>query len=359
MMDSAIVDLMNIADLRSILLVRLYALGDIVLTLPLVDRFRQAFPTAWIGYLVRERFAGALAGDTGLDEVIPLPERPAGQLATIRFLRRKRPDIAVDLLSSPRSALLTRLSGAGLRIGMDTRRRNGFYHAVLPRAIIRDGKRVRCYTMESNLELCRMLGLPDCGTGRGSGEGEQPWGFPAADPAAGWARSFVHSQGDTGKGIAGIVPGSTYASKGWPVERFVELAGRISSELGMRPLILWGPGEEGIASEIAAAVPDAIIPPATGVAEAGALISRMKILVGIDSGPKHIAVLLGIPTVTLFGPTDPRIWDPMDEMHRAIWKGLDCADGCREKTCTPNRCMLMITVDEVLDEVRSVTGGGA
>lgn len=359
MSDPAIIDLKQMDRLESILIVRLLALGDIVLTLPLVASFREAFPGAWIGYLVKGRYSAALAGDTGLDEVIPLPDSAAGQLATIRRLRKRKPGVAVDLLSSPRSALFTRFCGAGLRIGMDTGRRNGYYHAVLPRTIIRDGIRVKCYTMESNLELGRMLGLSAGMNGRGTDTGDEPWGFPAAEPAVEWARSFVRSLGDTDNGIAGIVPGSTYASKGWPADRFIELAKRISGELGMRPLIMWGPGEEGLAADIAGGVPGAIVPQATGVAEAGALIGRMKVLVGIDSGPKHIAVLLGIPTVTLFGPTDPRIWDPMNGRHRAVWKGLECAEGCREKGCSPNRCMQMITIDEVLEEVRSVIGGGA
>lgn len=354
MSESPVFDLNGVKDLKSILLVRLFALGDIVLTLPLVREFRESFPDARIGYLVRERFAEALAGETGLDEVITLPDSAAGQLAAIRRIRKKKYDVALDMLSSPRSALLTRFCGAGLRIGMDTGRRNGYYNVVLPRAIMRDGKRVRCYTVDCNLELCRMLGLPAGGRNDG-----RPYGFPAAETASEWARSFSASLGDTGIGLAGIVPGSTYPSKGWPAERFIELSKRISGELGLRPVIMWGPGEEGLAGEIADAVPGAIVPPATGVAEAGALIGLMKILVGIDSGPKHIAVLLGVPTVTLFGPTDPRYWDPMNERHRALWKGLDCAEGCRDKECTPNRCMDMITTDEVFNEVRDLIGGDA
>ena len=357
MNDKPVIDLKQIDGLDSILLVRLFALGDIVLTLPLIRQIRDTFPGAWIGYLVRERFAESLSGETGLDEVITLPERAAGQLAAVRHVRKIKPAVAVDLLSSPRSALLTRVCGARHRIGMDTGRRNGYYHEVLPRAIFRDGERVRCYTIESNRELGRMLGLTAMETGRGTESGDEPYGFPAANTAAEWAHSFTDSLGDTGEGLAGIVPGSTYPSKGWPVERFVELAKRISGELGMRPVIMWGPGEEELAGEIARAVPGAVVPPATGIAESGALIGRLKVLAGIDSGPKHIAVLLGVPTVTLFGPTDPRIWDPVNGLHRVLWKGLECAEGCRDKECTPNRCMDMITVDEVFSEVREVTGG--
>ncbi len=359
MSDATVIDLKDMEGIDSILLIRLFALGDIVLTLPLIRQFRESFPGAWIGCLVKERFSEALAGDTGLDEVLPLPDGAAGQVETVRRIRKRRPDVAIDLLSSPRSALITRFCGARLKVGMDTGRRNGYYDEVLPRTIIRDGKRIRCYTIESNLELCRMLGLPEGEEGHGIDSGDEPYGFPAAAEGSQWASSFIGSLGETDRDLAGIVPGSTYPSKAWPLDRFIELAGRISGGLGIRPVIMWGPGEEELAKRIAREVPGAIVPPATGVAEAGALIGRMKVLVGIDSGPKHVAVLLGVPTVTLFGPTDPRIWDPVNSLHRVIWKGLDCAEGCRDKECEPNRCMDMISVDEVFSEVRDVIGGEA
>jgi heptosyltransferase-1 len=344
-------DLKAIDKLDSILIVRLFAMGDIVLTLPLVRRMRETFPDSWIGYLARERFAGALAGETGLDEVISLPDSLAGQLGVLRRIRKKKLDVAIDLLSNPRSAMITRFSGARAKIGMDTGRRNGAYDAVLPRAIMRDGERVRCYTLEVNLEVGRMLGLEGGTDGRGTGEGDTPYGFPAAANAG-----EIALPGD-GSGLAGIVPGSTYPSKGWPKERFIELGRRISAELGLTPVIMWGPGEEGLAAEIADQVPGAVAAPPTDIAESGALIGRLGVLVGIDSGPKHIAVLMGIPTVTLFGPTDPRFWDPMNGLHRAVWKGLDCAEGCREKDCSHRSCMDSITVDEVFEEVASVVKG--
>ena len=62
-------------------------------------------------------------------------------------------------------------------------------------------------------------------------------------------------------------------------------------------------------------------------------------------------------SVVLRGSMDLEIWDPMNGLHRVLWKGLECAEGCREKECSPNRCMEIITVNEVLGEVRAVIGG--
>jgi ADP-heptose:LPS heptosyltransferase len=350
-------DLKRSMNVHSILLIRLFALGDIALTLPLVELMRKSFPNAWMGYLVKERFAESLSGNTGLDEIMLLPESIAGQISTLRSLRKRRVDVAIDLLSSPRSALLTRLCGSGLRIGMDTGRRNGYYNIVLPRALYQDGERVKCYTIDSNLMLGRMLGLDAEMEEFGTDIGDRPFGFPAAERADEYAASFEKFLGAAVNGLAGIVPGTTYRSKGWPIDRFVELSERMSSELDLRPVVLWGPGERSIAEFISSQVEAAVMAPELGIAEMGGLIARMKILIGIDSGPKHLAVLLGIPTVTLFGPTDPRIWDPMNSLHRIIWKALECSEGCREKDCDPNRCMEMITVDEVYEEIKSTLGG--
>jgi heptosyltransferase II len=355
------IDITRLDRTGSILLVRLFALGDIVLTLPLVREMRRAFPGAWIGYLCRERYAESLAGDTGLDEVLTLEPGLAGQVRMMAALRRRRLDIAIDLLGSPRSALITRLSGARMRIGMRTGRRDWYYHRLLPRTVEEDGRRVRCYTLEANLHLGRLLGLsvePRCG-GSWGGTDETTYGFPAAAAERGWALSYVAGLGQTGEGLAGIVPGSTYSSKSWPEDRFVELAGFLSREMGLRPIVIWGPGEEEIARRIAEAVPGAVMPEPMGIARVGALIERLRLLVGVDSGPKHIAVLLGVPTVTLFGPTDPELWDPMDARHAAISHRLDCMEGCRRRECAPNRCMEAITVEEVAAAAAGVLAAGA
>lgn len=352
-------DITRLDDTARILLVRLFALGDIVLTLPLVRRLRDAFPRAWIGYLCRGSFAGALRGETGLDEVLVTGEGASGWLSTVRDLRRRRISLAIDLLSSPRSAVITGFSGAAVRIGFETGRHDWCFDRLLPRSIDRDGERLMCYTLDSNLEYAAMLGVGDGSPvvrGKGDTDPYPVYGFPAADPGGSGAEEILSTAGEAHRGYFGLVTGAKYGSKSWPAERFAELASAISLETGMRPVIVWGPGEEDSARRMAAAVPGSLLPPPTGIPELGALVSRMRMVVGVDSGPKHIAVLLGVPTVTLFGPTDPVIWDPLTERHRAVSRRVGCAEGCREKECADNICMKEITVEEVMEEVRSLPG---
>lgn len=360
-------ELSTLGDMRRIVVVRLKALGDIVLSLPLVYALREQYPGADIRYICRRPYVEALAGETGLDGIIELPRNAFGQLGLVFRLRRQRIDLVIDLLSSPRSALITRLIAPRVGIGMDVGRHNCFYHYVLPRVIIRDGKRVKCYTLDANREIVRMLGI---GRRRDSGGGERALsrdpchsrfgaasrrenpaiGFPAAELEREWARGYVGALGRDRTALVGLVPTVTYHAKSWPLDHFIELARILTGEMHIVPVVLWGPGEESYADEIVAGVPGAIKAPETGIARLGALIAEMRLLVTLDSGPKHLAVVQGVPTVTLFGPTDPRVWDPMNERHRVVYHALDCAP-CRDRDCRPNRCLSEITPREVADTV--------
>ena len=335
-------------EARSILIVRFKALGDIALSLPIVRAVRDRYPHARLRYLCRRQYAEALQGVGELDDVLVLPEGGARQVSLALRLRREKTDCVLDLISSPRSAYMTFLTGAAMRIGMDTGRRNWCYTHLLPRVIMRDGKRVLCYTLESNRELVRMLGLePDRAPGLETG-------FPAARAELRWAEDFVAGLGaGGGKRIIGIVPGSAYQAKSWPEGRFVELVRLARERLGAVPVILWGPGEEDLAGRIAALAGGSVLAPPMGIARLGALISKLDLLVGIDSGPKHLAVIQGVPTVTLFGPTDPRIWDPMTSTHRAIRLDVDCIP-CKKKTCVENSCLSGITPGMVMAEIEGV-----
>ncbi len=365
-MTPPVIELSKMPDVRSILVVRLKALGDIVLSLPIVYALRETFPAARIGYLCRAQYADALLGVTAIDEVITLPRSELAQAALALAMRRKKVDCVIDLIGTPRSARFTLFTGARMRIGMDTGRRNWCYHSVLPRVIMRDGRRIKCYTLESNLELVGELGLKSrlreacLREGGGDGEPGRPepgWlaiGFPAAAREREWAAGYARGIGAGRAPIVGLLPGSVYQAKSWPEEHFVELARLVSGRLGCVPLVLWGPGEEALASRIAARG-GGVLAPATGIARLGALISQLAVLVGPDSGPKHVAVVEGVATVTLFGPTDPAVWDPRTRRHRALEAEVGCSP-CRRKRCEPNACLASISPERVLAEIADVLG---
>ena len=358
-------DLSKVGGVGSILVVRLKALGDIALSLPIPRALRERFPHARIAYLCWERYAEALKGEDSIDEVVPLREGFLRQLGMMAALRRMRFDVAIDLLGSPRSALITFATGARIRIGMDVGRHAWCYHYLLPRVLTAGGKRVKCYTLDSNREIVRMLRLggENGEEAAGGGAAESAGGdtdscaigFPAAETEREWAEAYVAGLGIDRDRIIGVVPAATYQSKSWPREKFVRLAEIMARDHGLVPLILWGPGEEDTARSVARSVPGVLCAPETGIAKLGALISQVRLLVTTDSGPKHLAVLLGIPTVTLFGPTDPVIWDPMNGRHDVVFLDLPCTP-CKNRRCSPNRCLSDIEPEDVMDRIAAMLG---
>ena len=350
-------DLSRLNHIRSILIVRYFAVGDIALSLPVIYRLRERFPEAKISYLVWERYADTLRGVGEVDQIIVLKDGIAQWLRMIGTIRKGKFDLLIDLVSSPGSAELGWLSGTKIRVGMDTGRHNWCFHHLLPRTFHKDGKKIKFYTLDSNRELMRMIfperaAGPYC-PGKRSTDEELAIGFPASLSEEAWAAEFYAGLPASAGGYAGVTASSNYLSKSWPVERISELAERMREEFDVIPVIIWGPGEEEAAGRIYDSVKTSVLPPLISIPKLGALIKNLRFLVGIDSGPKHLAVLQGVPTVTLFGPTDPMVWDPVTPKHRVVFKDLDCFP-CKDMNCQENRCMNDIKVDEVIDEIRKI-----
>jgi ADP-heptose:LPS heptosyltransferase len=117
-------------------------------------------------------------------------------------------------------------------------------------------------------------------------------------------------------GYALINPGAAWPNKRWPAARFGALAALMRERLGVRAIVLWGPGEESLAASVAAASNGAAeVAPRTTIADLFAIAKGARLMVSGDTGPLHIAAAVGIPVVSLFGPTRPERngpWSPWD-----------------------------------------------
>ncbi|MBN8732975.1 MAG: glycosyltransferase family 9 protein [Acidobacteria bacterium] len=261
-----------------ILLARLGAFGDIIHALPAAATVRANCPRAKIAWLVEPRWAALLEGNPDVDEVIAFDRRgPGSWPALVGTLRRARFDLAIDFQGLLKSALPVRLSGARVRVG-------------LAWGAARETLASFCYsrtcTPTARHIVDQHLELAGCAVGgervvrfavpEGKAEGELPERFVLACPLAGWR------------------------SKQWPLERYEELAKMVREGLGV-PLVLNGaPSQEGELRRLRGAV--------THVSGLPGLIHatrRALAVVGLDSGPMHLAAALGKPGVALFGPTEP------------------------------------------------------
>jgi hypothetical protein len=151
---------------------------------------------------------------------------------------------------------------------------------------------------------------------------------------------WLREQGYEGQGgLAMLHPGAGSPGKRWAPERFAELARRLLSSDGFRPILMEGPAEEGLARQIAEAVPGSLLCEGVALGALAGILSRCRFFVGNDSGVTHLAAALGVPTLALFGPTAPEQWAPLGESVTVLRDG----SGRLEK----------ITVDGVLEAMRN------
>jgi heptosyltransferase I len=270
-----------------ILAIRLSAMGDVIHALPAVASLKHSFPRSKITWVIRPKWAGLLEGNPFVDEVVEMDRSAAGVMAAVSRLRRERFEVVVDFQGLVQSALIAAWAKANKKIGLHrSQAREGFAALFYSTAVLtRSAHRV-----DANLELAaaagatsvlRVFPLPE-----GKPEGTLPEGkFVLASPAAGWG------------------------SKEWPLEYYEALA----QELRM-PLVVNGPPKS---AGLLAGVPGAQI----HLSGIGGLIDatrRAHAVIGVDSGPMHLAAALGKRGVAIFGPTDPASHGPYGGSLRVL-----------------------------------------
>jgi ADP-heptose:LPS heptosyltransferase len=278
---------------------------------------------------------------------------PADSGCWLRNLRQNDYDLVLDWLGSPRTAWWTALTNAGLRVGYDLPRRRWAYNVQVPRNRLRD-IRLRGFAGEAFLDPLRTLGLAP-----------EPWRTPWSDPGAQLVdgarlgppyRSAVERWLQRAGTPVLLVMSATWRAKAWPAGQVAALC-RESRAAGWNPLLALGPGDEWLQEELQTLLaPDFFAPP-TSLWELADLLQKAELFVGTDCGPRHLAALLGKPTVTLFGPTDPNGWNPGDRRHVSVRTGVACSP-CDLAVCpVPGHpCLSDLTSRMVLDAMDRVLG---
>jgi len=328
-------------NLKKILVIKLRAIGDVILATPVLENLRQAFPQAQIDFLTEKVCAPIIAGHPALHEILILDRKQAGaSRQLIHQIRQRKYDLVFDLFGNPRSAVLTLLSGAPQRVGFRFRVRQYAYNLkVEPR-----GDRV--HEVEFNLDALRALQIPIVTRQL----------LVAVDEASeNFATQFWRENGLENRLVVGLNASGGWYTKRWPLEFFAQLGDRVQRELNAVVLLLWGPGEYEDVTAIAQAMRrSAVLAPATNLKQLGALLSRLTLLVSNDSGPLHLAAAMGTRVVGIYGPTRPDLQGPWGEGHEIVMKsGLPCL-GCNGVTCkiVTHDCMKQLEVEKVWEAVQ-------
>jgi ADP-heptose:LPS heptosyltransferase len=324
-----------------ILVIKLRAVGDVLLSTVVTKNLRLAYPLAQIHYLTESPSLEVLKGNQYVDDVLVYDKKSMNGLGLIRTVRRRRYDLVIDLFGNPRTALLTRLSGAGQRVGFRFRGRKYAYNVVAePR-----GNRV--HNTQFNLDALEALGVA-------IQDRSIYFSFDEAD--ARYVDSFLPPEFTNGSFVVCINSGGGWYTKRWDLDRFATLADRLAGEFNARIVLPWGPGQLPEVEEIRRKMArEAFIPPATTLRQLGALARRCSIFVSNDSGPMHIAAAVGTPVLGIYGPTDPLLQGPYGANHVVVRnEALDCL-GCNLTSCPIGHpCMLGLSVETVLQGVRQL-----
>jgi ADP-heptose:LPS heptosyltransferase len=348
---------------KRILVTKFRAMGDTILLTAALKELHRAYPHAVIHAAVPEPWIWLLEGFPGVTKLLPITwhnDRAARTKAATRLafqLRKESYDIVCSFHSSPAAAMVALSTGAKVRaVHFHSFKAKNLYSTVeIP------GKGTMKPVVERDLDTIRGLGIR-------VQEGVMPEIFLKNDEKA-FAREEFWAWG-LKRPVLGVALGASRATKIWPLHRFAEVAQKWVNERKGSVLVISGPGEEKLNEEFFKSIPntpdlrDAIqVMPTCNVRLLAARISQLNALLGNDSGPRHLATALGVPTVTLFGPEHPLEWHPypQDRHPRLFIEPLACRKnaepgsppwcGIQECIVEAHQCMTRITSDQVFEQV--------
>lgn len=329
-----------------ILVVRFSAIGDILLITPLLRAIRARHPGARIAVLTKDRYLPLLSHNPYVSEVLAIgPDE--GILAIAERIRGVRYSHILDLHGTLRSHALRRLAPGPWR---------SYGKRTLQRALLittkRDHYGAEVPVAERYFEAARELEVrPDGG----------PPDFFISEEADCRAAERLLSLGlGRERPVVAIAPGAAHATKRWPIEHWVELAGRITPT-GADIAILGGPDDVEVARAIATAVGSSVgsLAGTLGLQETGAVIRRSEVLVSGDTGVMHMATGVGTPVVALFGPTVRQFGFFPYRSHSTVAQlDLPCrpcsAHGTRRCPLGHHHCMRQMVPDLVFPALAEV-----
>jgi lipopolysaccharide heptosyltransferase II len=337
-----------LADGDRVLVTRLNYLGDVVLSLPLVDAIRARYPGVEVDYLARSPGADLLALDPRFSRVFAVAPGPRATASLVRAVRERRYRAVVDLYSNPRSAWLAWATGAPMRVGGDRRGRRLLYthRIVVPKSV----RRVT--------DVFLRYGAP---LGVSAGDAVPPPSLSVTPAESRAAERVLRGAGAPERGRVGVHPGGKWPVKRWPTQHFVDLIRTIRRRIGVDVVVFTGPDEADATERVREQCRDqATFLPVLPIRSLAAVVSRLDAMVACDGGVMHVAAAVGTPTVGIFGSSEPDVWFPYGTGHAAAYIDVDCRP-CHRHVCPlgHTRCLNDLSAGAVVQKLAAVMGRDA
>jgi lipopolysaccharide heptosyltransferase II len=325
--------------IKKILVIKLRAIGDVLLSTVVLKSLRSALPDAELDFLTERQSREVVEGNPAVSSSIIFDVRRDSSVGLILKIRRKQYDLVIDLFGNPRSALIALFSRARYRVGYRFGWRKYCYN------LLTEPRGNRVHNVDFNLDALRRIGIPIT---------DSQLTFPVTPAADGFAKDFFQAEKISDKFVIALNPGGGWLTKRWRIRHFAQLGDMLAHELKATILVVWGPGEEQMAGEIRSLMhhPAALIPPCS-LKQLAAILSRCGLLVTNDSGPMHIAAAVGTPVVAIFGPTNPVLQGPLGVPNEVIQNQNVLCLGCNFTTCPiGNPCMEELPAESVFAGVQ-------
>jgi heptosyltransferase I len=359
----------------NILIIRLSALGDVVNSLPVAAAIKELIDGAKITWVVEPMALPLVLNNPAVDEVLVFPGKaalrglsplswdPRGLAETVKLvaeLRSRQFDIALDVQGLLKSALITYLSGAPVRIGFKGTRELADKFLTHP-VDVGNYFGQEHHIVELNLLLVRRLAeLQHCQRAPNQLKTTFPLPEPSTESVtrvANWLRAV--SDAEPKQPLCVLIPGTTWESKIWPVEKWCTLAKMVSEQLGYQIAIVGGASEKAINIKIEEELRGAKLAPVnltgqTSLLDLITLFKSSKLVLGADTGPLHLAAAANGPVVIgLYGSSSRQRNGPFGEGNEAIALDLSCQP-CWAKICPlgTKACLIDMTPEYVLERIK-------
>jgi len=348
-------------DFQNILIVKLGSIGDIIHTLPSLNALKNAFPKAKVSWVVEEKSKEILLGNKNIHRLYIIDtkrwrrdvRKPALAVPVIKeildfikLLRDEDFDLALDFQGLIKSGIITFLSGAKFSIGFDKRSCREPLNTLFTKLKVVPGKGDE-HMVNKNLSLLKKLGIRVNGN-------EFKLIYPDSETHKLADKIFSMYNLNSEKFTVGIYPGGGWVTKRWDCSNFARLCKLLKEKFNPQILLISGKDEENLVAEINRRLDvKALEICGTTLKELMALVSRIDLFIGGDTGPLHIASAMGVPTVAIFGPSDPLKNGPYGNWHRIIQKNIPCKN-CYRRHCDSIKCMKEVKVEEVFEAASSL-----
>lgn len=354
--------------MEKFLIINPFGIGDVLFTTPVIRAIKEGIPNSFIGYWCNERVKSIIKDDPNINKIFPISRGDIKKISDIskwqgiikslglyRQLRKEKFDVALDFSLDHRYGLISKAAGVKRRIGFNYKNRGIF----LNHKINLSGYQAK-HAVEYYLELLKFLNIKAkdknlylCVNGKSRIKAKA---------------IFKHAGITDSDLVIGVAPGAggswgkDAGLKHWPALRFAQVTQRLSAELGARIIVLGDETERPLADVIVNSSKNKPVDLAgkTSLEEFAAIIENLNILVTNDGGPLHMAVALGVKTVSIFGPVDDKVYGPYppSEKHIVIKKDLPCRPcyyNFKMPVCEQNRgCLKAISADEVFGAVKKL-----